>query len=99
MFIETLGQALTLGSKQMTNLRVFLGEWFEEPVDTLVKPKEIEDLINIIMMNQKWSDLGAMMPESVKQHFKRYGNFKVSNEKHKCYLWQQNRRVQSFTHL
>ena len=81
MLIENLGQAITLGSKQMTNLRVFRGEWFEEQIDIVIEPKLVEDLINIIMRNQKWSDLRAKLPESVKQQFKRYGNFKVSNEK------------------
>ena len=43
ILIQTLGQALTLGSKQLTHLRVFRDQWFDEPIDINVDPKEAED--------------------------------------------------------
>ena len=51
VLVQTLGQALTIGSKKITHLRDFRGQWFEKPIDVNVNPKEVEDLINVIMMN------------------------------------------------
>ena len=81
MFVETLGQAITLGSKQMANLRVFRGEWFEKPVDIIMEPKKVEDLINIIRINKKWSSLTKTMPGTIQPQFQNYGSFKTSDEK------------------
>ena len=57
MLIETLEQALKFRSKICTNLIVFRGEWFEKPIDIKMVPKDIEDLLNLILLNKKWTNL------------------------------------------
>ena len=73
VLVQTLGQALTIGSKQLTHLRVFRDQWFDEPIDVKVNPKEVEDLINVIMMNSNWSSLRRMVPNHMQQQFRNNG--------------------------
>ena len=78
ILIQTLGQALTLGSKQLTHLRVFRDQWFDEPIDINVDPKEAEDLINLIMMNNNWTDLRRMVPKRIQDQFQRNGKYEMN---------------------
>ena len=78
ILVQTLGQALTLGSKQLTHLRVFRDQWFTEPIDINVDPKEAEDLINLIMMNNNWADLRKMVPKRIQDQFQRNGKYEMN---------------------
>ena len=41
-------------------------------------PKEAEDLINLIMMNNNWTDLRRMVPKRIQDQFQRNGKYEMN---------------------